>query len=115
MSWESRAAWESDQRVGVARSESGQALAEMERLADTALPSGFGYAGRAFRSKRSRRAPRRTIGAVGARLQNDLYCQIGLVLYVLVRTAIPGRLARSSCSGRGIVLRAATKTRRHWH
>ena len=33
-----------DQRVGGARPSSGQAITEMERLASTALPQGFGYA-----------------------------------------------------------------------
>ncbi|MGE0591641.1 MAG: multidrug efflux RND transporter permease subunit [Vicinamibacterales bacterium] len=100
---------------------SGQALAEMERLAGTALPAGFGYAwsGVSFEEVQSGGqsaaifavgvvlvyltlaaqyeslvlpfivllgVPLAVLGALSAQwmrgLQNDLYCQIGLVLLV---------------------------------
>ena len=100
---------------------SGQALAEMERLADTALPQGFGYAWSGISLEEVQAGgqsaaifgiglllvyltlaaqyeslvlpfivllgvPLAVLGALSAQwargLQNDLYCQIGLVLLV---------------------------------
>jgi HAE1 family hydrophobic/amphiphilic exporter-1 len=100
---------------------SGQALAEMERLADTALPAGFGYAWSGLSLEEITAGgqsaaifgiaillvyltlaaqyeslvlpfivllgvPLAVLGALSAQwargLQNDLYCQIGLVLLI---------------------------------